>query len=252
MILQKLATSLRQHDWGTALIEVAVVVLGIFIGLQVDDWNSARKDRIDEQQFLQDLHNDVLLADDLSHRVRQRRLDRQESITTAADVLFKRTGRDTLTAKECAAIAWSTAFNVTAPGISSVDELIGIGRMGIVRDMELRKALMGLLQTRAALDATIVEKSTSSNFRHLPGAFPELLKLEAYFDDTINEMSSHNDCDLEAMRTSRAFLNQFSSNADGYDAYIQDGLKPWSEQMDLVHKLVDESLGIDHPASDTE
>ena len=87
MVLQKLATSLRQHDWGTALIEVLVVVLGIFIGLQVDDWNTARKDRIDEKQF--------------------------------------------------------------------------------------------------------------------------------------------------------------SLNADGYDAYIQDGLKPWSEQLDLVHKLVDESLGIE-------
>jgi len=50
------------------------------------------------------------------------------------------------------------------------------------------------------------------------------------------------------MRANQPFLNQFSANADGYDAYIRDGLKPWSLQFDRVHEFVDRELGIDHNA----
>ncbi|HKJ18223.1 MAG TPA: hypothetical protein VJ984_12790 [Xanthomonadales bacterium] len=33
---------------------------------------------------------------------------------------------------------------------------------------------------------------------------------------------------------------------DGCDAYIRDGLKPWSDQFDTVHAMVDGILGITH------
>ncbi len=48
------------------------------------------------------------------------------------------------------------------------------------------------------------------------------------------------------MRANQKFLNQFSANADGYDAYIRDGLAPWSAQFDKVHQLVDDVLGMTH------
>lgn len=45
MIQQRLAAAINQHNWFTVTIEILIVVTGIFIGLQVDDWNEARKDR---------------------------------------------------------------------------------------------------------------------------------------------------------------------------------------------------------------
>jgi hypothetical protein len=39
MILRKLAEAFHKQNWFTALIEILVVVIGIFVGLQVDDWN---------------------------------------------------------------------------------------------------------------------------------------------------------------------------------------------------------------------
>ena len=49
-----------------------------------------------------------------------------------------------------------------------------------------------------------------------------------------------------AMRASRPFLNQFAVNADGFDAFIRDGLAPWSTQFLKVHELLDATLGIEH------
>lgn len=43
MIVQKVAEAVRQQDWFTVLLEILIVIIGIFLGLQVDDWNEARK-----------------------------------------------------------------------------------------------------------------------------------------------------------------------------------------------------------------
>ena len=44
MILRRLAEGVRKQDWFTVVVEVLIVVVGIFLGLQVDDWNNARKE----------------------------------------------------------------------------------------------------------------------------------------------------------------------------------------------------------------
>ncbi len=43
MILRKLASAIRRQDWFTVLLEVVIVVLGVFIGIQVSNWNNARE-----------------------------------------------------------------------------------------------------------------------------------------------------------------------------------------------------------------
>ncbi len=246
MILNRLAEAVAKQNWFVVFIEVLVLVIGIFIGLRVDDWNQARKDRIDEQQFLQRLHKDVLLAEELSNRVRDRRLGRLQTIMDAGDVLFDRVGRDQLTDEECISIASASFFNINISSLPSLNELIGTGRMEIIRDAELRVALVGLQQTRAGLATMIAVQSGQSAFAHLPSSYPDLIQLESYFDADVGEIRSNPQCDLDGMRADRKFLNQFSANADGYDAYVRDGLAPWSAQFDKVHQLVDHALGMTH------
>ena len=40
MILRRFAEHLRKRDWTSVVIEILIVVLGVFIGLQVNDWGS--------------------------------------------------------------------------------------------------------------------------------------------------------------------------------------------------------------------
>lgn len=55
MILRRLADAIRTQNWFTVVLEVAIVVVGIFIGLQVDDWNQRRVDKVREQAILASL-----------------------------------------------------------------------------------------------------------------------------------------------------------------------------------------------------
>ena len=47
VILRQLAEGIKSQNWSIVFIEVLVLVVGIFIGLQVDDWNQSRKDVVE-------------------------------------------------------------------------------------------------------------------------------------------------------------------------------------------------------------
>ena len=59
MILQSLARNLRQQNWLSLFIELIIVIVGIFVGLQVSSWNSSRQDDAIEKIYLHRLLNDM-------------------------------------------------------------------------------------------------------------------------------------------------------------------------------------------------
>ncbi len=59
MILRRLASAVRRQDWFTVGIEFVIVVAGIFVGLQVTEWNEQRQLRERELNYLVRLAEDV-------------------------------------------------------------------------------------------------------------------------------------------------------------------------------------------------
>ena len=131
MILQKLADGIRQQNWFTVFLEILIVVVGIFIGLQVDGWSELRQDRRDEQHYLNRLHDEILNAEKLSARLLNRRIKRQEVAADILDAVFVNIERNSLTALECQTVGALHFFNIAVTGLSAVDELTASGRMGI-------------------------------------------------------------------------------------------------------------------------
>ena len=59
MILRRLAQSIRKQDWFAVAIEFVIVVVGIFVGLQVSEWNEQRQLREREAYVISQLIIDV-------------------------------------------------------------------------------------------------------------------------------------------------------------------------------------------------
>lgn len=59
MILRRFAQSIRRQDWFAVAIEFVIVVAGIFVGLQVTEWNERRQLRERECNYLVRLQEDV-------------------------------------------------------------------------------------------------------------------------------------------------------------------------------------------------
>jgi hypothetical protein len=59
LILAKFSRAVRGHDWFTALIELVLLVIGIFFGFQLDRWNDERLDRESANEYRLQLISDL-------------------------------------------------------------------------------------------------------------------------------------------------------------------------------------------------
>jgi hypothetical protein len=57
-----MADAIKEQNWFTVALEMLIVVVGIFIGLQVNDWNQARVDRVLESRYLERLQADLSMV----------------------------------------------------------------------------------------------------------------------------------------------------------------------------------------------
>ena len=59
MIFRRFSQNLRRQDWFALLLDLLIVVVGIYLGLQVDAWNTARQDQATEREYLERLLADM-------------------------------------------------------------------------------------------------------------------------------------------------------------------------------------------------
>jgi hypothetical protein len=55
MILRRLSANLKAQNWTAIAIELVIVILGVFIGTQVANWNQARSEKASTQRLLSQL-----------------------------------------------------------------------------------------------------------------------------------------------------------------------------------------------------
>ncbi len=246
MLLRRITKHVREQNWFAVFIDFLIVVVGVFIGIQVANWNQARVDRIDELMFLQQLHAELILSEEQSKNKAGARRHVVRNMESALDVLFGRVERATLSQDECQAIGLTRATNLVITELGSFNELAASGRVSIISDKHLRLSLVRLQQ---------VIRSSHRNKEHatkiilnLPYLYPELMAVNGYFElaGATGRLEARAPviCDTEGMKANQSFLNAFSLNVDAYDGYIRDALEPWIKAVEEVREQVDDVLDI--------
>lgn len=246
MILKRIAVNLKQRDWGAAAIEVGIVVLGIFIGLQVDDWNKARKDRIAERQYLTRLHADVHTMLDLQSSRLGAGLGVLQDLGDAADVIIGEAPVSDWNERHCRALAGSHIFIPLPMAIPVLNEMLAAGKVSLIRDVRIRDAL-SRLQIRVSRSEEMIRRLDGS-VRVLNRYYPQAIR-EEIIKDIEDPLVRHTDrsiCDLEAIRSNPALLSDVADNYSRYRAYAGTGLQRTHEQFQELHALLDEELAIGH------
>ena len=52
MIFKRAVAKLRAQDWAAITIEIAIVIIGVFIGTQVSNWNARRLEQIETREMM--------------------------------------------------------------------------------------------------------------------------------------------------------------------------------------------------------
>lgn len=177
MILQKIAASLKRRDWGTVALEIFIVVVGIFIGLQVDDWNEARKDRARANAYLGRIAADIEV--DLAAIENRMSFWRDVSEYGAKGLTYAETGEAGGATQWDILVAFFQASQVDefVNSQATYEELKSAGELGLISNLDLRGRLTDYYNFRAV--ATVTERPAYRE--HVRGTIP--LNVQLYLWD---------------------------------------------------------------------
>lgn len=205
MILQKLAQAIREQNWFTVVIEMLIVVTGIFVGLQVDGLNQMRQDRIEERRMLGAL--DVDIADAISTRadVFENLQNQANNLVEAMEIIQGESGA--LSQGQCQAVWLSHLMLMNYSNrLASFDEMISSGLLRLLRNTELRRSLVAFHNQVEGNQRNIdfVENDVINIVDHYPDLLPRYWSEE--------EKSSFVLCDLPLIRKTQRVRNNLLSN----------------------------------------
>ena len=233
MLLRRITKHVKDQNWFAVGIDFFIVVVGVFIGIQVANWNEARILKTEEAAFLVRLHQETVSAEALILGNIGRQNGRFQAFESGLTKLTAE-APDPLTADECQGLSASAIVSSAVPILPSVEELQQNRGMDLVSDAELKRALSSISQAARYID-DLVEKR--SRYISEPGQnYPDLMKLRHYIDES-GEVRVAATCDYLAMRRNQRFLNAMTTNLDFQDALQKRVALLENGFSDLRHRL---------------
>ncbi len=215
MLLRSITQHVKDQNWFAIFLDFFIVVVGVFIGIQVSNWNDARTEREQERTILAALKSDVVQsARDLTSLLELAESG-SEHLRRLAE--FVDGQHDDLGSREIDADIFYGLYslNYFTPTNGTYNELVNSGRLGLINDTELRAKLQDLageidflkneeagIERMAYLtsDPILISKTDFRGFVSLPSP-----RKGAYLVEWVDPQKDRRDYKI-SLRTS-AFLN---------------------------------------------
>ena len=250
MILRRVINHFRNQEWTAIFLDFLIVVVGVFMGFQVQQWATRAGQRASEKLYLNRLHGEVVQLIQDRSRYNSWAQKNQAALTGAVAVLQNQTDRQVLTDAECLAIVQSHIYLNPTSDLPTIDELLSSGRFDALQAKGVRSAITGFNQ--AALRGGDIIDAVNRNILTLARVFPKLIQLETVQDINPPGIKLGVHCDANAMKANPQFMNTFVDNRDRYAHYAIFAVKPVSEKLEELHHALDEELGIVHEPAGTK
>lgn len=230
MILRRITDAFRKQDWFTVAVETLIVVFGVFIGLQVNNWNTARVERNSEQVLLLRLQEETRSLLDTQKEELAAHSPRIELLTDAHSVMFSLAPSRPLTNDECWALLVSHWMPSPTEALPSLDELISSGRFDLISNPSVKAALRdyAVVQERSrAARAEAVSELFRLHTRHPDAIWLEVGRAEDA--DYVSPNATPDDeglvwryrCDIDQIRGNKGLLSEYSDNTSRLYSYLR-------------------------------
>lgn len=248
MLLRRVIEHVKTQNWTAVGLDFVIVVVGVFIGIQVANWNAARGERALERVYLERLHDEAFAG--VNGFLRFTDIiwtERRNALQEAYDVLSASDGvASSLDPAQCNAIASTHTIIAFPHQFPSLEELISSGRFGIIQDETLRDHLTKyvLMQKNSG---NLVDYYTADYF-NIPREFPEyfqtrLANSRAAWADQLDVR-----CHPELMREDRRFMNSLTEAVSRFNGYYDSVLRSEIDSVNDIHAALDARLQINHGA----
>lgn len=145
MILRRVIQHFREQEWTAIAIDFLIVVFGVFIGLQVSNWNDNRETHRRAEEFSERLTED-LRYEAWSYEYL---IDYNKDVRSAArTALNSLSGKTVLSDEQFLINVYrATQYKYNDRSRATFDELISTGDIGLIEDDTLRRTAIFLYTT---------------------------------------------------------------------------------------------------------
>lgn len=138
MILRRIIEHVKVQNWTAIAIDFVIVVVGVFIGLQVNNWNEARNERKSERSYLERLAGDM----DQDAIALKEAIGQAEERAQAASFLLAAIEDPSVAASApCRFLGSITLAQYSGWPVlnrQTYQELVSTGGLSLIRDAELK------------------------------------------------------------------------------------------------------------------
>ncbi|HEX5123593.1 MAG TPA: hypothetical protein VFV97_10120 [Rhodanobacteraceae bacterium] len=160
-ILRRAIQSLRRQDWMAVLVELIVVVLGVFIGVQASNWNADAETERKSAAFTERLKGDLRI-EAWGYEMQVGYYSQVLHNASVADDAL--TGKAPLSDEALLIAAYrATQYNSYIRRRATYDELTSTGEIGLVRDEALRT--LAMYTYSSDLFNEVIDNSRGSEYR---------------------------------------------------------------------------------------
>lgn len=161
MLLRRIIEHVKTQNWTAVGLDFIIVVVGVFIGIQVANWNGTRQNLRAEARYIVDLANDVR-ADIAELEAVQQNAIRNASLWhviltegfgVSSETLGPYPPYDRAALPDFPSAAWNNLFaglfsiNTFDPSTQTFDMLISTGDITLMRDHEFVRSFMAYQKT---------------------------------------------------------------------------------------------------------
>lgn len=241
MILRRLASAIAEQNWFTVLLEVVIVVVGIYLGLQANEWSQDREDRRAEIVYLE------RIAADLEASLTQTTISQEFQIRHAkygALVLRALSGCELQPDQRdqfASGIYLVAKHNAAAFVQASLQELLSAGRLTIIRNSSLRQMLVEMLQLYDdhLFYMSDVQLRVASHVNYIDSVAPIIVgsAISGSADVTWDML----DADFETLCDDRRFYTAMAASLN-YTWDSTDSLISWNNRLSRAKSEVEAEL----------
>lgn len=144
MILRRLSQSLKEQNWMAIAIEFVLLVAGVFLGIQAQQWSSERAERRLEHVYLTRVLSDIDVSIETNELNAARLTEYSDEESFVVDSLRRCSLPEARRDFFADGLSDLGKVGPSVFVLSTVDEMLSAGKFSIIRNPEIRDALNGL------------------------------------------------------------------------------------------------------------
>ena len=158
MMLRRVIEHVKNQQWTAVGIDFVIVVIGVFVGIQVSNWNQARVTEQQSATFTAHLKED-LREEDWAYQLM---IEYSRDVLANANIAVNALDGTGPTSDEALLVSAyrATQYKNKSRRRGTYDELISTGTIGLIRDRSLRETAMRVYNS-PTIEAMVREGMTS-------------------------------------------------------------------------------------------